>query len=95
MGLNRRKAEQKTKKREQSPGDARRRPERLAAPSTTARKDVDQREERDDDHRSDGNDGNGGSGEDHVAFLSGSWLMKTLSLAEASSLGFQSSLLPG
>jgi hypothetical protein len=49
----------------------------LAAPSAPARKDVNQREEGDDDHRSDGNDGNGGSGEDHAAFLSCSSFVKT------------------
>jgi phage terminase small subunit len=36
-----------------------------ASPSSTARKDVDQREEGDDDHSRDSDDGDGGSGEDH------------------------------
>jgi hypothetical protein len=36
-----------------------------ASPSSTARKDVDQREEGDDDHSRDSDDGDGGSGKDH------------------------------
>jgi hypothetical protein len=43
-----------------------RQPEWLAAPSTAARKDVDQRKEGDDDHYSDGDDGNGGRRDNHA-----------------------------
>ena len=49
----------------------------LAAPSAPARNDVDQREERDDDHRGDGDDRDGGRSDDHVPFLSGRLLVKT------------------
>jgi hypothetical protein len=49
----------------------------LPTPTASAGQDVDQREEGDDDHRSDGHDRDCGSGEDHAPLLSRSSLVKT------------------
>jgi len=49
----------------------------LPTPAASAGQDVDQREEGDNDHRSDGHDRDCGSGEDHAPFLSRSSLVRT------------------
>jgi hypothetical protein len=49
----------------------------LPTPTASAGQDVDQREEGDDDHRSDGHDRDCGSSEDHAPFLSRSSLLET------------------